>query len=139
MSDEAWDITPPPFNADATLQTLKRFARDQGLAERSEGWLLAGQAVLTLALDGATIQARLAKRPARSPEWEAWYAYVRPIREMRSHTSPASTTKAFESSATSRLTTDTTTRWRSGEYSKQSLAQCFSSSQSKSTPASNVE
>ena len=72
MSDEAWDITPPPFNADATLQTLKRFARDQGLAERSEGWLLAGQAVLTLALDGATIQARLAKRPARSPEWEAF-------------------------------------------------------------------
>jgi len=28
--------------------------------------------VLTLALDGATIQARLAKRPARSPEWEAF-------------------------------------------------------------------
>ncbi|RTL15322.1 MAG: hypothetical protein EKK52_20635 [Burkholderiales bacterium] len=72
MSDDAWDIALPPFDADNALLALKRFARDQGLAERSEDWLLAGQAVLTLALDGATIQARLAKRPARSPEWEAF-------------------------------------------------------------------
>jgi hypothetical protein len=71
MSDESWDIAPPPFKADAALQTLKRFARDQRvLAERSEGWLLGAELVLKFALDGDAVQAQLAKRPARTPEWD---------------------------------------------------------------------
>jgi hypothetical protein len=71
MSDDTWDIAPPPFDADAALQTMKRFARDQRvLAERSEGWMLGADAVLKLAVDGASVAVQLAKRPARTPEWD---------------------------------------------------------------------
>src|SRR5450756_2674205 len=61
------------------------------------------------------------------------------MRETRSHTKRASTTNALASSATARLTTETTMGSPAGEYSKQSLAQCRSSIHSSSTPASNVE
>ena len=71
MSNESWGMAPLPFKADSALQTLKRFARDQRvLAERSEGWLLGADVVLKLALDGDALQAQLAKRPARTPEWD---------------------------------------------------------------------
>ena len=73
MSDDSWDIAPPPFNADSALQTLKRFARDQRvLAERSEGWMLGADLVMKMALDGATVKVQLAKRPARTPEWDTF-------------------------------------------------------------------
>lgn len=73
MSDDHWDIAPPPFSADAALQTMKRFARDQRvLAERSEGWMLGADVVLRLAVDGATVKVQLAKRPARTPEWDSF-------------------------------------------------------------------
>lgn len=71
MSDEVWDIAPPSFNAESALQTMKRFVRDQRvLTERSEGWTLGGDVLLKLALEGATVKAQLAKRPARTPEWD---------------------------------------------------------------------
>jgi len=72
MSDDDWGIALPSFNADSTLQTLKRFARDQALAERGEGWLLAGRVVLKLAVDGEVIKAQVAKRPASTPEWDSF-------------------------------------------------------------------
>ncbi len=73
MSDEGWDVALPPFNAEGTLQTLKRFIRDQGaLTERSEGWTLRGSVVLKLAVDGAAIRAQLARRPASTPEWDGF-------------------------------------------------------------------
>lgn len=71
--DEGWDIAPPPFDANAALQTMKRFVRDQRvLAERGGGWMLGADVVLKLALDGATVQLQLAKRPARTPEWDTF-------------------------------------------------------------------
>lgn len=73
MSEDSWDIALPPFNAEATLLTLKRFIRDQGgLTERGDGWVLGGSAVLKLAVDGEAIKAQLAKRPATTPEWESF-------------------------------------------------------------------
>ncbi|HEY1128025.1 MAG TPA: hypothetical protein VGF12_01355 [Roseateles sp.] len=73
MSDESWDIAPPPFNAESALQTMKRFARDQRvLAERSEGWLLGADLVMKMRLDGAMVMVQLAKRPARTPEWDTF-------------------------------------------------------------------
>ncbi len=73
MSDESWDIAPPPFNAESALQTMKRFARDQRvLAERSEGWLLGADLVLKMSLDSAMVLVQLAKRPARTPEWDTF-------------------------------------------------------------------
>lgn len=71
MSDDSWEIAPPPFCADAALLTMKRFARDQRvLAERGEGWMLGADLVLKLAVDGATVAVQLARRPARTPEWD---------------------------------------------------------------------
>lgn len=71
MSDDSWEIAPPPFNADSALLTMKRFARDQrALAERGEGWMLGADLVLKLAVDGATVAVQLARRPARTPEWD---------------------------------------------------------------------
>ncbi len=73
MSEDNWDIAPPPFSADSALQTMKRFARDQRvLAERGEGWMLGADVVLKLAVDGAVVKVQLAKRPARTPEWDSF-------------------------------------------------------------------
>ncbi|RZJ10379.1 MAG: hypothetical protein EOP39_08870 [Rubrivivax sp.] len=73
MSDDVWDIAPPPFNAESALQTMKRFARDQrALAERGEGWMLGADVVLKLTADGATVKMQLARRPARTPEWDTF-------------------------------------------------------------------
>jgi len=73
MSDDNWDIALPPFNAESTLQNLKRFVRDQhALAERGEGWTLNGSLVLKLAAAADHITAQLAKRPANTPEWDSF-------------------------------------------------------------------
>lgn len=73
MSEDTWDIAPPPFNAESALQTMRRFARDQRvLAERSEGWLLGADVVLKMAEDGAAVQVQIARRPARTPEWDGF-------------------------------------------------------------------
>ncbi|MDR7299199.1 hypothetical protein J2X16_004567 [Pelomonas aquatica] len=69
--DESWDIAPPAFDADSALQTMKRFARDQRvLAERGEGWMLGADVVLKLSVDDAAVTVQLARRPARTPEWD---------------------------------------------------------------------
>ena len=72
MSDDpSWEIVPLPFNADSALLALKCFLRDQhALAERSEGWMLNGQVVIQLGIEGEALQARLARRPAHTPEWD---------------------------------------------------------------------
>jgi hypothetical protein len=73
MSDDSWEIAPPAFDADSALQTMKRFARDQRvLAERGEGWMLGADVVLKLGIDGAAVKVQLAKRPARTPEWDTF-------------------------------------------------------------------
>ena len=70
MADDFF--APPAFKPDEALVQLKRSLRDlRALAERGAGFELKGQAVVELAVDGSTIRARVAKRPARSPEWEA--------------------------------------------------------------------
>lgn len=73
MSDDSWEIAPPAFDADSALQTMKRFARDQRvLAERGEGWMLGADVVLKLGIDDAAVKVQLAKRPARTPEWDTF-------------------------------------------------------------------
>jgi hypothetical protein len=63
-------FAPPPFNADAALVTLKRALRDAKLAERGNAYELRGKRVVELAVDGAAINARLARRLALTPEWD---------------------------------------------------------------------
>lgn len=71
MSEETWDIALPPFQPEQAQQTLKRWLRDQRLlTERGEGWWLGADEVLRLGIDGQALKVQLAKRPARTPEWE---------------------------------------------------------------------
>jgi hypothetical protein len=68
--DDALGFKPPPFDAAGALAQLQRALRDARLAERGTGFELRGRRVAELALDGATVQARLARRPALTPEWD---------------------------------------------------------------------
>jgi len=64
-------FAPPPFKPDEALVQLKRTLRElRPLVERGNGFDLQGQRVIELSVDGAALQAGIAKRPARSPEWE---------------------------------------------------------------------
>ncbi|MED5622157.1 hypothetical protein [Ideonella sp. BN130291] len=63
-------FAPPAFKPAEALVQLKRQLREgKGLAERGDGFDLKGQAVIHLEATATTIEAQLAKRPARSPEW----------------------------------------------------------------------
>jgi hypothetical protein len=65
-------FAPPPFDPATALTLLKRQLRElRPLAERGPGFEWKGQPVLQLALADGAIDARLARRPARSPEWVA--------------------------------------------------------------------
>jgi hypothetical protein len=64
------DFAPPPFNADNALVTIKRALRDMKLAERGNAYELRGKRVVELAVDGAVINAKLARRLLLTPEWD---------------------------------------------------------------------
>jgi hypothetical protein len=61
----------PPFKPDEALIQLKRAVRElRGLNERANQYEWKGHPALELAIDGATVVAKLAKRPAHVPQWE---------------------------------------------------------------------
>ena len=68
MSDEGF--APPPFNAESALVVVKRALRDMKLAERGNAYEMRGKRVVELAVDGAAINARLARRLMITPEWD---------------------------------------------------------------------
>jgi hypothetical protein len=73
-ADGGWGFSAPPFDAAQALLQLRRSLRDlRPLTERAEPpceFLLRGQAVVRLQLaEDTAIAARLARKPARSPEW----------------------------------------------------------------------
>lgn len=69
--DETWGFAAPAFKPDLALVQLKRALRElRPLAERGNGFTLQGQEVIQLSLDDGQLIVRLAKKPARSPEWE---------------------------------------------------------------------
>ena len=70
MNDDFFAL--PEFKPDQALQNLKRALRDlRSLQERGKAFELQGQPVLELSVDDKLLHARLARKPARSPEWEA--------------------------------------------------------------------
>jgi hypothetical protein len=69
-ADDLGGFAPPPFNADGALVTLKRALRDMKLAERGNAFELRGKRVVELAVEGASIHARLARRLMLTPEWD---------------------------------------------------------------------
>jgi hypothetical protein len=64
------DWARPPFNAEHALQQIKRALRDTKLAERGPGFELRGKRVAELVVTGGTIDARLARKLALTPEWD---------------------------------------------------------------------
>jgi hypothetical protein len=69
MSNDEF-FAPPAFKPPEALVQLKRQLRDlRALAERGDGFELKGQQVVQLTASDAAIEAALAKRPARTPEW----------------------------------------------------------------------
>jgi hypothetical protein len=70
MSSDDVGFAPPPFNADNALVTIKRALRDMKLAERGNAYELRGKRAVELAVDGAAINAKLARRLMLTPEWD---------------------------------------------------------------------
>jgi len=59
----------PPFDADDALVQLKRQLRELRLSERGHGFERKGCRVVELQRGATGIDARLAKRPAATPQW----------------------------------------------------------------------
>jgi hypothetical protein len=70
MADDDWGFAPPPFRPDAALQQLRRSLRDLRLDERAGGFESRGRRLLEMSASDTQIDARIARRPATSPEWE---------------------------------------------------------------------
>lgn len=69
-ADDFGGFAPPPFQPAEALVQLRRQLRDlRPLAERGARYEIGGRAVLELAADDAAIVARVARRPALTPEW----------------------------------------------------------------------
>ena len=60
----------PPFDAGGALQQIRRSLRDLKLSERGNGFELRGRRVAEAELDGALLQARIARRPMLTPDWD---------------------------------------------------------------------
>lgn len=72
MSDDGWNIAPPPFSAAEALVALRRQLRElRPLAEQGSRFTLRGLSVIELSASGTQIDARLAQRPLAVPQWTA--------------------------------------------------------------------
>lgn len=61
----------PPFKPDEALIQVKRTVRElRELSERTNQFVCKGHPVLELAVQGEALVAKLARRPAHSPQWE---------------------------------------------------------------------
>ena len=69
-NDNDFAFAPPPFNAESALVVVRRALRDMKLAERGNAYEMRGKRVVELAVDGAAINARLARRLMITPEWD---------------------------------------------------------------------
>ena len=70
MSEADFGLAAPPFKPDEVLIQLKRQLRDLKLTERGHGFELRGKRVAELQIEGVTIAARMARKPAITPEWD---------------------------------------------------------------------
>ncbi len=65
-------FSPPPFKpAEALLQLQRTLRSLGGLGERGAQFEWKGRPVIALAVEGDHLLARMARRPAMTPEWES--------------------------------------------------------------------
>jgi len=69
---EDWGFAPPPFDAEQSLLQLQRALRDCKLGGRGKGFELRGKAVAELDVRDGAVAARLVRRLAATPEWDAF-------------------------------------------------------------------
>ena len=69
--DDGAGWAQPAFNSALALQQLQRAMRDARLAARGPRWLLNGREVTELSDDHGAVLARLARRPALTPDWDS--------------------------------------------------------------------
>lgn len=74
MSSENQDFFAlPPFKADDALVQLRRALRDlKGLTERGGAYSVDGHDMLSLQAADGQITAKLARKLARSPDWDSY-------------------------------------------------------------------
>ena len=70
MSHDDFGFEPPAFKPDDALVQVRRALRDLKLVERGPAYELRGRRVVELSLDAAALQARIARKPALTPEWD---------------------------------------------------------------------
>jgi len=70
MPEDDFGFAPPPFDADNSLQQLRRAMRDCKLSSRGNTFELRGKAVIELQREGDAVAVRLARRLALTPEWD---------------------------------------------------------------------
>ena len=63
-------FAPPPFDPTTARATLARALRDLKLGERNGAFEMNGQPVVRASVEGAALKLEIAKKPARSPDWE---------------------------------------------------------------------
>ncbi len=68
--DDSFGFALPAFKPDDAWQALQRTARDLKLSARGAGFELRGKPVLQAAVEGDTLQVRLARKLAMTPEWD---------------------------------------------------------------------
>jgi hypothetical protein len=69
MSDDFF--APPPFNVQDGLVRAARELRALGLVERAGVYERAGDPVVRLTAEGATIKAEMVREPLRTPQWKS--------------------------------------------------------------------
>ncbi|MEY2688976.1 MAG: hypothetical protein RL375_3174 [Pseudomonadota bacterium] len=69
MSDDFF--APPPFNVQDGLVRANRELRALGLVERAGVYERAGDPVVRLTAEGATIKAEMVREPLRTPQWKS--------------------------------------------------------------------
>ena len=69
-SEDLGAFAPHPLEPGEALRQLKRALRDLQLSERGNGFELRGQTVLDHSVEANFLLVRLARRPARAPEWD---------------------------------------------------------------------
>ena len=69
-TEEGWGFAPPVFKPEDAMLRLQRALRDLKLTERGAAFELRGRQVAQATIEGATLQVKLARRLALTPEFD---------------------------------------------------------------------